>query len=253
MAGFGQCPLNKPKAPCLAARKDEKDLCNGKPANGMVALPNGTLAIFRGRQAGYGHPPLPPPPPPRQPRPGRCRRSAPSPPGAAPPSPRLTSAITPGQEPPSFPPQPPSPGSSPPLPRRAGHYYWLLNGRSPPTTSPRRIRDGWGIPSPIDAVFSRCNCDGKTFFVKVGSAGRGTGRAGGPGFESPPRRASPQGRRGAIPAELPAAGCQCASHASEPPRSSRRGCSALARAGCCPPSPPEGGWRGTQAMPSFPN
>ncbi|XP_028942722.1 proteoglycan 4, partial [Antrostomus carolinensis] len=75
-------------------KKDEKDLCNGKPANGMVALPNGTLAVFR------------------------------------------------------------------------GHYYWLLNGRNPPTTNPRRISDGWGIPSPIDAVFSRCNCDGKTFFIK---------------------------------------------------------------------------------------
>uniref|UniRef100_A0A8B9IWD6 Proteoglycan 4 n=1 Tax=Amazona collaria TaxID=241587 RepID=A0A8B9IWD6_9PSIT len=74
--------------------QDEKDLCNGKPADGMVALPNGTLAVFR------------------------------------------------------------------------GHYYWLLNGRSPPTTNPRRIRDGWGIPSPIDSVFSRCNCDGKTFFIK---------------------------------------------------------------------------------------
>ncbi|NXR40288.1 PRG4 protein, partial [Zosterops hypoxanthus] len=73
---------------------DEKDLCSGKPADGMVALPNGTLAVFR------------------------------------------------------------------------GHYYWLLNGRTPPTTNPRRITDGWGIPSPIDSVFSRCNCDGKTFFIK---------------------------------------------------------------------------------------
>ncbi|XP_041335510.1 proteoglycan 4 isoform X2 [Pyrgilauda ruficollis] len=75
-------------------KNDEKDLCSGKPADGMVALPNGTLAVFR------------------------------------------------------------------------GHYYWLLNGRTPPTTNPRRISDGWGIPSPIDSVFSRCNCDGKTFFIK---------------------------------------------------------------------------------------
>ncbi|NWT42736.1 PRG4 protein, partial [Chroicocephalus maculipennis] len=74
--------------------KADKDLCSGKPADGMVALQNGTLAVFR------------------------------------------------------------------------GHYYWLLNGRSPPTTNPRRISDGWGIPSPIDSVFSRCNCDGKTFFIK---------------------------------------------------------------------------------------
>uniref|UniRef100_A0A8C3JBZ3 SMB domain-containing protein n=2 Tax=Scolopacidae TaxID=8917 RepID=A0A8C3JBZ3_9CHAR len=89
--------LNVFKYRCLALSSNinsDKDLCSGKPADGMVALQNGTLAVFR------------------------------------------------------------------------GHYYWLLNGRSPPTTSPRRITDGWGIPSPIDSVFSRCNCDGKTFFIK---------------------------------------------------------------------------------------
>uniref|UniRef100_A0A7M4FBM2 Proteoglycan 4 n=2 Tax=Crocodylus porosus TaxID=8502 RepID=A0A7M4FBM2_CROPO len=47
-----------------------------------------------------------------------------------------------------------------------GHYYWLLNPDSPPTVSPRKISEVWGIPSPIDTVFSRCNCDGKTFFLK---------------------------------------------------------------------------------------
>ncbi|XP_048800697.1 proteoglycan 4-like [Lagopus muta] len=86
---------NHPETCCFAVGKaNEKDLCSGKPADSMVALPNGTLAVFR------------------------------------------------------------------------GHYYWLLNGRTPPTTSPQRISVGWGIPSPIDAVFSRCNCDGKTFFIK---------------------------------------------------------------------------------------
>ncbi|XP_053894452.1 proteoglycan 4 [Malaclemys terrapin pileata] len=76
--------------------KDERDknLCNGKPADGIVALPNGTLAVFR------------------------------------------------------------------------GHYYWLLDSARQPTVSPRKITEGWGIPSPIDTVFSRCNCDGKTFFFK---------------------------------------------------------------------------------------
>ncbi|EMP38791.1 Proteoglycan 4 [Chelonia mydas] len=76
--------------------KDEqaKNLCNGKPADGIVALPNGTLAVFR------------------------------------------------------------------------GHYYWLLDSSRQPTASPRKITEGWGIPSPIDTVFSRCNCDGKTFFFK---------------------------------------------------------------------------------------
>uniref|UniRef100_A0A8D0GH81 SMB domain-containing protein n=1 Tax=Sphenodon punctatus TaxID=8508 RepID=A0A8D0GH81_SPHPU len=73
---------------------DEMNLCNQKPANGMVALQNGTLAVFR------------------------------------------------------------------------GHYYWLLDGSRPPTPAPRRITEAWGVPSPIDAVFSRCNCDGKTFFFK---------------------------------------------------------------------------------------
>ncbi|XP_059583648.1 proteoglycan 4 [Alligator mississippiensis] len=73
---------------------DGKNLCNKKPADGMVALQNGTLAVFR------------------------------------------------------------------------GHYYWLLNPDSPPTVSPRKISEVWGIPSPIDTVFSRCNCDGKTFFLK---------------------------------------------------------------------------------------
>uniref|UniRef100_A0A8C3HR54 SMB domain-containing protein n=1 Tax=Chrysemys picta bellii TaxID=8478 RepID=A0A8C3HR54_CHRPI len=72
----------------------DKNLCNGKPADGIVALPNGTLAVFR------------------------------------------------------------------------GHYYWLLDSARQPTVSPRKITEGWGIPSPIDTVFSRCNCDGKTFFFK---------------------------------------------------------------------------------------
>uniref|UniRef100_A0A8C3HQB0 SMB domain-containing protein n=1 Tax=Chrysemys picta bellii TaxID=8478 RepID=A0A8C3HQB0_CHRPI len=74
--------------------EEDKNLCNGKPADGIVALPNGTLAVFR------------------------------------------------------------------------GHYYWLLDSARQPTVSPRKITEGWGIPSPIDTVFSRCNCDGKTFFFK---------------------------------------------------------------------------------------
>ncbi|XP_006110929.3 proteoglycan 4 isoform X1 [Pelodiscus sinensis] len=74
--------------------QDDNNLCNGKPADGIVALPNGTLAVFR------------------------------------------------------------------------GHYYWLLDSAKQPTVSPRKITEGWGIPSPIDTVFSRCNCDGKTFFFK---------------------------------------------------------------------------------------
>ncbi|XP_066450801.1 proteoglycan 4 isoform X3 [Eleutherodactylus coqui] len=46
-----------------------------------------------------------------------------------------------------------------------GHYYWMLN-QGGVMGSPQRITDVWGIPSPIDTVFTRCNCGGKTFFIK---------------------------------------------------------------------------------------
>nr|XP_042114212.1 proteoglycan 4 isoform X3 [Peromyscus maniculatus bairdii] len=46
-----------------------------------------------------------------------------------------------------------------------GHYFWMLNPFRPPSP-PRRITEVWGIPSPIDTVFTRCNCEGKTFFFK---------------------------------------------------------------------------------------
>lgn len=192
--------LNKPEPLCFA----EKDLCSGKPADGMVALPNGTLAVFRGRPAPAPLLPCRP----HRPRPGP---EATPEPGGFPPlcaahpragaregrrddrrfqslPPCLLLSACPSVGPHAF-----HRVSS----RRAGHYYWLLNGRSRPTTSPRRISDGWGIPSPIDAVFSRCNCDGKTFFIKVGSerGGRRPRRCEGQlswregaGFERRPRR-----------------------------------------------------------------
>uniref|UniRef100_A0A670IFM7 Proteoglycan 4 n=1 Tax=Podarcis muralis TaxID=64176 RepID=A0A670IFM7_PODMU len=86
---YGKCCPDYEEA-CLV----EMNLCNRKPADGIVPLQNGSLAVFR------------------------------------------------------------------------GHYYWLLNGTSPPSPCPRKITEVWGIPSPIDTVFSRCNCDGKTFFFK---------------------------------------------------------------------------------------
>nr|XP_033817190.1 proteoglycan 4 isoform X6 [Geotrypetes seraphini] len=46
------------------------------------------------------------------------------------------------------------------------HYFWNLNPFGIVTENPRRISDVWGVPSPIDTVFTRCNCDGKTFFFK---------------------------------------------------------------------------------------
>ncbi|MGH0173421.1 UNVERIFIED_CONTAM: hypothetical protein FKN15_065538, partial [Acipenser sinensis] len=47
-----------------------------------------------------------------------------------------------------------------------GHWFWMLNSYGIEVGYPRRITDVWGIPSPIDSVFTRCNCQGKTFFFK---------------------------------------------------------------------------------------
>ncbi|XP_075040180.1 proteoglycan 4 isoform X2 [Mixophyes fleayi] len=71
----------------------EKNLCIGKPADGMTTLQNGSMVVFR------------------------------------------------------------------------GNYFWMLN-QGGVTESPRKISEVWGIPSPIDTVFTRCNCGAKTFFFK---------------------------------------------------------------------------------------
>lgn len=62
-----------------------------------------------------------------------------------------------------------------------GHYFWMLNPLSPPSP-PRRITDVWGIPSPIDTVFTRCNCEGKTFFFKDSQYWRFTNDVKDPGY-----------------------------------------------------------------------
>ncbi|XP_012694989.2 proteoglycan 4b isoform X1 [Clupea harengus] len=46
-----------------------------------------------------------------------------------------------------------------------GHYFWMLDARKVPGPA-RGITDVWGIPTPIDTVFTRCNCQGKTYFLK---------------------------------------------------------------------------------------
>nr|KAF6414057.1 hypothetical protein HJG59_014779 [Molossus molossus] len=62
-----------------------------------------------------------------------------------------------------------------------GHYFWMLNPQSPPSP-PRRITEVWGIPSPIDTVFTRCNCEGKTFFFKDSQYWRFTNDVKDPGY-----------------------------------------------------------------------
>ncbi|XP_042602515.1 proteoglycan 4b [Cyprinus carpio] len=46
-----------------------------------------------------------------------------------------------------------------------GHYFWTLDKQRNPDP-PQLITKVWGIPSPIDSVYTRCNCQGKTYFFK---------------------------------------------------------------------------------------
>ncbi|XP_038855534.1 proteoglycan 4-like [Salvelinus namaycush] len=46
-----------------------------------------------------------------------------------------------------------------------GHYFWVMDSNRMPGPA-HRITDVWGVPSPIDTVFTRCNCQGKTYFFK---------------------------------------------------------------------------------------
>ncbi|XP_060722893.1 proteoglycan 4b [Tachysurus vachellii] len=46
-----------------------------------------------------------------------------------------------------------------------GHYFWMLDSRRKAGPA-QLITDFWGIPSPIDTVFTRCNCHGKTYIFR---------------------------------------------------------------------------------------
>ncbi|KAJ0065487.1 hypothetical protein NL108_012442, partial [Boleophthalmus pectinirostris] len=46
-----------------------------------------------------------------------------------------------------------------------GHYFWVLDRNRIPGPA-QSITQVWGIPSPIDTVFTRCNCQGKTYIFK---------------------------------------------------------------------------------------
>lgn len=48
-----------------------------------------------------------------------------------------------------------------------GHFFWLLNPKTRRAGPARRITEELGIPSPIDTAFTRCNCQGKTYIIKV--------------------------------------------------------------------------------------
>ncbi|XP_067368969.1 proteoglycan 4b isoform X2 [Channa argus] len=46
-----------------------------------------------------------------------------------------------------------------------GHYFWFLDSNRVPGPA-RGITQVWGVPSPVDTVFTRCNCQGKTYIFK---------------------------------------------------------------------------------------
>ncbi|XP_060890172.1 proteoglycan 4-like isoform X3 [Labrus mixtus] len=46
-----------------------------------------------------------------------------------------------------------------------GHYFWVLDRNRVPGQA-QDITQVWGVPSPIDTVFTRCNCQGKTYIFR---------------------------------------------------------------------------------------
>lgn len=49
-----------------------------------------------------------------------------------------------------------------------GEYFFELDQKSVLPGYPKLIKDVWGIKGPIDAAFTRMNCQGKTYIFKVG-------------------------------------------------------------------------------------
>lgn len=50
-----------------------------------------------------------------------------------------------------------------------GKYFFELDEKAVLPGYPKRIADYWGIKGPIDAAFTRINCQGKTYIFKVWS------------------------------------------------------------------------------------
>lgn len=50
-----------------------------------------------------------------------------------------------------------------------GKYFFELDQKSVLPGYPKLVKDVWGIEGPIDAAFTRYNCQGKTYIFKVGT------------------------------------------------------------------------------------
>lgn len=48
-----------------------------------------------------------------------------------------------------------------------GELFWSVDPVSRSVGQPQSITDTLGVSSPIDTVFTRCNCHGNTYIIKV--------------------------------------------------------------------------------------
>lgn len=62
----------------------------------------------------------------------------------------------------------PCPGENKHALSPTGDYFFELDERAVVPGYPKLIYDKWGIRGPIDAAFTRINCQGKTYIFKVG-------------------------------------------------------------------------------------
>lgn len=58
-------------------------------------------------------------------------------------------------------------GSSWAAPCVSGGLFWLVDPVSRSQGPPQSIADTLGVPSPVDAAFTRCNCHGTVYIIKV--------------------------------------------------------------------------------------
>ncbi|KAJ1186321.1 hypothetical protein NDU88_003104 [Pleurodeles waltl] len=63
-----------------------------------------------------------------------------------------------------------------------GKYFYELDEKKARDGYPKLIQDVWGIPGPIDAAFTRINCEGKTYIFKGGEYWRFDNGVLDPGF-----------------------------------------------------------------------
>lgn len=54
-----------------------------------------------------------------------------------------------------------------PIPFLLGKYFFELDDKSILPGYPKLIQDVWGMSGPIDAAFTRINCQGKSYIFKV--------------------------------------------------------------------------------------